>query len=63
MIKILGIAIAVIGFIFFVNGVRAFLGHLKMKENDRVSRFYVGIKGVAGGLAAIFLGVILYLTY
>lgn len=62
MVKILGIVIAVIGIIMFVNGVRAFLGRLKMKENDRISRFYVGIQGVAAGLGAIFLGITLYLT-
>ena len=63
MIKIIGAIIAVIGVVLLANGVRAFLGHLKMKDNDRHSRFYVGIKGVLAGLAAIFLGVTLYLTY
>ncbi len=63
MFKVLGIVIAVIGVIAFVNGIRAFFGRLKMKENDRTARFYVGIKSVAGGLVAILLGITLYLTY
>jgi len=58
----LGIVIAIAGFIGFLYGILAFLGKIKMKENDKMARFYVGIKGVAGGLTAIFLGIILYLT-
>ena len=56
----LGIIIVVIGFVVFVYGLLALFGRLKMKENDRVSRFYVGIQGAAGGLTAIFLGFVLY---
>ncbi len=63
MIKILGIVIVVIGAVLFVNGIRAMLGKTKMKENDFHSRFYVGTKEIFGGLLAIFLGIILFLTY
>ena len=63
MFKILGIISVLIGIALFVNGLRSTLGRLEMKENDQHSRFYAGSKGIIGGLLAIFLGVIVYLTY
>lgn len=57
-----GIIIVAVGIVLLIYGILAFLGRLKMKENDRVSRFYVGIKAVAAGIGAIGLGLILYFT-
>ena len=58
----LGITIAVAGFIGLIYGVMIVAGVVKTKDDDWTSRLYAGSKGIMGGLAAIFLGVILYLT-
>jgi uncharacterized membrane protein HdeD (DUF308 family) len=63
MLKIIGIFFVVMGVIMFINGVKAFSGNLKMKENDRSIRFNVGVKGIVGGLVAILIGVVIYFSY
>lgn len=59
----LGIVIGAAGLMGVVYGALIIAGVVKTKDGDWTSRLYAGSKGIMGGLAAIFLGAILYLTY
>lgn len=56
----LAVTVIGIGIILLIYGVLIILRVVKTSEDDNVTRYYAGIKGIAAGLLAIFLGLVLY---
>ena len=63
MIKLmLGVIITIIGVGFVVYGILILTGVIKTKDDDQTNRFYAGGKAIMGGVGAIILGTVLFLS-